>query len=87
MTKAQGSMIVDIGGGTTEVAVLALSGPVAVKSVKIAGDNLDDAIIDYVRKNHNLQIGPQMAETLKKTIGFAAPGGEEKTLEVAAVIP
>lgn len=83
VTKAQGSMIVDIGGGTTEVAVLALSGPVAVKSVKIAGDNLDDAIIDYVRKNHNLQIGPQMAETLKKTIGSAAPGGEEKTLEVA----
>jgi len=83
VTQAQGSMIVDIGGGTTEVAVLSLSGPVAIKSVKIAGDDLDDAIIDYVRKNHNLQIGPQTAETLKKTIGSATPVGEEKTLEVA----
>lgn len=83
VTEAQGSMIVDIGGGTTEVAILALGGPVAVKSVKIAGDNLDNAIIDYIRKNHNLQIGPLTAETLKKTIGSASDEGEEKTLEIA----
>ncbi|MBC8370839.1 MAG: rod shape-determining protein [Planctomycetes bacterium] len=83
VTEAEGSMIVDIGGGTTEVAILALGGPVAVKSVKIAGDNLDDAIIDYIRKNHNLQIGPLTAEMLKKTIGSASPEGEEKTLEIA----
>jgi rod shape-determining protein MreB len=83
VTEAQGSMIVDIGGGTTEVAILALGGPVAVKSVKIAGDNLDNAIIDYIRKNHNLLIGPLTAEMLKKTIGSATAEGEEKTLEIA----
>jgi len=83
ITEAQGSMIVDIGGGTTEVAILALGGPVTVKSVKIAGDNIDDAIIDFIRKTHNLQIGPQTAELLKKTIGSAWPLEEERTLEVA----
>lgn len=83
ITEAQGSMIVDIGGGTTEVAILALGGPVTVKSVKIAGDNMDDAIIDFIRKMHNLQIGPQTAELLKKTIGSAWALDEERTLEVA----
>lgn len=83
ITEAQGSMIVDIGGGTTEVAILALGGPVTVKSVKIAGDNMDDAIVDFIRKMHNLQIGPQTAELLKKTIGSAWALDEEKTLEVA----
>lgn len=83
ITEAEGSMIVDIGGGTTEVAILALGGPVTVKSVKIAGDNMDDAIVDFIRKTHNLQIGPQTAELLKKTIGSAWPLDEERTLEVA----
>lgn len=83
ITEAEGSMIVDIGGGTTQVAVLALGGAVAVKSVKLAGDNLDEAIVDYVRKTHNLQIGPQTAEQLKKTIGSASPLENEKTLEIA----
>lgn len=83
ITEAQGSMVVDIGGGTTEVAILALGGPVTVKSVKVAGDNMDDAIIDFVRKNHNLQIGPQTAELVKKTIGSAWPLDSEKTIEVA----
>ncbi len=83
ITEAEGSMIVDIGGGTTQVAVLALGGAVAVKSVKLAGDNLDEAIVDYVRKTHNLQIGPLTAEHLKKTIGSAWPLQSERTLEVA----
>ena len=83
ITEAQGSMIVDIGGGTTEVAILALGGPVTVKSVKVAGDNMDDAIIDFVRKSHNLQIGPLTAELVKKTIGSAWALTEEKTIEVA----
>jgi rod shape-determining protein MreB len=83
ITEAQGSMVVDIGGGTTEVAILALGGPVTVKSVKVAGDNMDDAIVDFVRKNHNLQIGPLTAELVKKTIGSAWELSEEKTIEVA----
>ncbi|MDP7061870.1 MAG: rod shape-determining protein [Planctomycetota bacterium] len=83
ITEAQGSMVVDIGGGTTEVAILALGGPVTVKSVKVAGDNMDDAIVDFVRKTHNLQIGPLTAELVKKTIGSAWALDDEKTLEVA----
>ena len=83
ITEARGSMVVDIGGGTTEVAILALGGPVAVKSVKVAGDNMDDAIIDHIRKTKNLQIGPQTAEHLKKTIGSAWALEQEKTLEIA----
>lgn len=83
ITEAQGSMVVDIGGGTTEVAILALGGPVTVKSVKVAGDNMDDAIVDFVRKTHNLQIGPLTAELVKKTIGSAWELSEEKTIEVA----
>ena len=83
VTEAQGSMIVDIGGGTTEVAILSLSGPVAVKSVKVAGDEMDEAIIDYLRKNHNLQVGPQTAEEIKKNIGSASPMEQEKSLQIA----
>ncbi|MCP4094563.1 MAG: rod shape-determining protein [Planctomycetes bacterium] len=83
ITEAQGSMVVDIGGGTTEVAILALGGPVTVKSVKVAGDNMDDAIVDFVRKTHNLQIGPLTAELVKKTIGSAWALDSEKTIEVA----
>ncbi|MFK5954954.1 MAG: rod shape-determining protein [Planctomycetota bacterium] len=83
ITEAEGSMVVDIGGGTTEVAILALGGPVSVKSVKMAGDNMDDAIVDFIRKSHNLQIGPQTAEQLKITIGSAWALKEEKTLEIA----
>jgi len=83
ITESRGSMIVDIGGGTTEVAILALSGPVEVKSVRVAGDEMDEAIIDYLRKTHNLQVGPQTAEELKKTIGSAVPLDQEKSLEIA----
>ena len=83
VTEAQGSMIVDIGGGTTEVAILSLSGPVSVKSVKVAGDEMDEAIIDYLRMNHNLQVGPQTAEEIKKNIGSASPMEQEKSLQIA----
>ncbi len=83
ITESQGSMVVDIGGGTTEVAILSLGGAVAVTSVKVAGDNMDEAIMSHIRKTHNLQIGPQTAEELKKTIGSAVSLEQEKTLEIA----
>lgn len=83
ITEAKGSMIVDIGGGTTEVAILALGGPVVVTSVKVAGDDMDEAIIGYLRKKHNLQVGPQTAEEIKKTIGSAMPLEQEKSMDVA----
>jgi rod shape-determining protein MreB len=77
-----GNMIVDIGGGTTEIAVIALSGIVANSSIRIAGDEMDDAIAQYIKKNYNLIIGEQTAENIKITIGNAFPTVEEKALEV-----
>jgi len=77
-----GSMIIDIGGGTTEIAVIALSGIVTNSSIRIAGDEMDDAIIQYVKKNYNLIIGEQMAENIKKEIGNAFPTVEDRSLEV-----
>lgn len=77
-----GSMIVDIGGGTTEVAVLALGGIVVSKSIRVAGDEMDEAIVAHCRKNYNLLIGERSAEQIKIDIGSAYPLGEEKTVEV-----
>lgn len=77
-----GNMIVDIGGGTTEIAVIALSGIVTNSSIRIAGDEMDDAIVQYIKKNYNLIIGEQTAENIKVTIGNAFPTVEEKALEV-----
>lgn len=77
-----GSMIVDIGGGTTEVAVLALGGIVVSKSIRVAGDEMDEAIVAHCRKNYNLLIGERTAEQIKIDIGSAYPLGEEKTVEV-----
>ena len=77
-----GNMIVDIGGGTTEIAVIALSGIVTNSSIRIAGDEMDDAIVQYIKKNYNLLIGEQTAENIKITIGNAFPTVEEKALEV-----
>jgi rod shape-determining protein MreB len=77
-----GNMIVDIGGGTTEIAVIALSGIVTNSSIRIAGDEMDDSIIQYIKKNYNLIIGEQTAENIKITIGNAFPTIEEKALEV-----
>ena len=68
-----GSMVVDIGGGTTEVAVISLGGIVCAESVRVGGDTMDTAIINFLRRKHNLLIGDAMAETLKKQIGAALP--------------
>jgi len=71
VTEPQGSMVVDIGGGTTEVAVLSLCGIVFATSVRVGGDKMDEAIIAYIRRNHNLLIGEATAERIKKEIGTA----------------
>ena len=76
------SMVVDIGGGTTEVAVISLSGIVCSKSVRIAGDKMDEEIVQYIKKNHNLFIGERSAEIIKMTIGGAYPDGELRTVDV-----
>jgi rod shape-determining protein MreB len=76
-------MIVDIGGGTTEVAVISLSGIVYSKSVRIAGDEMDEAIVQYIKKHYNLLVGERRAEEIKVTLGSAYPmGGDRRTMEV-----
>lgn len=84
VTEPTGTMIVDIGGGTTEVAVLSLSDVVYSRSTRVGGDHMDEAIINFVRRYHNLLIGETTAEQIKKTIGTAAyPNeGEGKTMQV-----
>jgi rod shape-determining protein MreB len=77
-----GNMIVDIGGGTTEVAVISLSGIVYAKSVRIAGDEMDEAIVQYIKKHYNLLVGERRAEEIKVTLGSAYPMGERRTMEV-----
>ena len=78
-----GNMIVDIGGGTTEVAVISLSGIVYSKSVRIAGDEMDEAIVQYIKKHYNLLVGERRAEEIKIKLGSAYPmGGERMTMEV-----
>ena len=77
-----GNMIVDIGGGTCDVAVISLDGIVVSTSIKVAGDDFDEAIIRYVRKKHNLLIGERTAEDIKITIGTAVEKPEQKVLEV-----
>jgi rod shape-determining protein MreB len=73
VTEPTGSMVVDIGGGTTEVAVLSLGGIVYAKSVRVGGDKMDEAIIAYIRRNHSLLVGESSAERIKKQIGSACP--------------
>ena len=80
--EARGSLIIDIGGGTTEIAVLALGGMVASTSLRVAGDELDDAIVNLLRRQHNLLIGEQTAERIKLTIGSAWPMEQELSMEV-----
>ncbi len=77
-----GNMVVDIGGGTTEIAVVALSGVVNVNSIRIAGDEMDEAIINYVKKNYNLIIGEQTAEIIKIKIGSAYATGKDEIMEI-----
>lgn len=80
--EPMGRMVIDIGGGTIDVAVISLGGIVASTSVKCAGDRLDRAIIDYVKKQHNLALGDKTAEEVKIKIGAAAPMNEELTMQV-----
>lgn len=80
ITRPEGIMIMDIGGGTTDIAVIALGGIVASTSLKVAGDRFDEVIIKYMRKKHKLYIGERTAEQLKSTIGTAAPREEEVTM-------
>ena len=84
VTEPTGSMIVDIGGGTTEVAVLSLGGIVYSRSVRVGGDKMDESIIAYIRRNHNLLVGEASAERIKKEIGSACPpeDGEGATMEI-----
>jgi rod shape-determining protein MreB len=80
--EARGSMVVDIGGGTTEVAIISLSGVVYAQSVRIGGDRFDEAIINYVRRNYGSLIGETTAERIKHEIGTAFPGSEVREFEV-----
>lgn len=84
VTEPTGSMVVDIGGGTTEVAVISLGGIVYSRSVRVGGDKMDEAIIAYIRRNHNLLIGEASAERIKKQVGSAYPpeDGNGPTMEV-----
>ena len=77
-----GNMIVDIGGGTTEVAVISLSGIVYSQSVRVAGDKMDEAIVQYVKRKYNMLIGERTAELIKITIGTAYPEKEIKTVDI-----
>src|SRR5579864_419731 len=82
VSEPVGSMMVDIGGGTTEVAVIALGGTVTSRSIRIAGDEMDEAIIQYSRKAYNLLIGERTAEDIKIKIGSAYPQKDEQSIEV-----
>jgi rod shape-determining protein MreB len=84
VTEATGSMVVDIGGGTTEVAVLSLGGIVYSRSVRVGGDKMDESIIGYIRRNSNLLVGEGSAERIKKTIGSACPpsDGDGKEMKI-----
>jgi rod shape-determining protein MreB len=82
ITEPTGNMIVDIGGGTTEVAVISLAGIVFSKSVRVGGDKMDEAIVQYIKRKYNLLIGERTAELIKITIGSASPGNEVQTMEI-----
>lgn len=82
ISKPQGNMIIDIGGGTADIAVIALDGPVVSESIKVAGDDFDEAILRYMRKKHNLLIGERTAEDIKVNIGCASKRPENVTMEI-----
>ena len=82
VAEATGSMVVDIGGGTTEVGVISLGGMVYAGSVRVGGDKFDEAIVNYIRRNYGMLIGEATAEHIKKQIGSAFPGSEVRELEV-----
>jgi len=82
VTEPSGNMIIDIGGGTTEVAVISLSGVVYANSTRVGGDKMDDAIISYVKRKYNLLIGERTAELIKIAIGTAYPDDDIRTMEI-----
>jgi rod shape-determining protein MreB len=82
ITEPTANMIVDIGGGTTEVAVISLAGIVYAKSVRVAGDKMDEAILQYIKRKHNLAIGERTAEEIKTTIGNVLPEEPYETMEI-----
>lgn len=83
VAEPSGSMVVDIGGGTSEVAVISLGGVVVSRSLRVAGDEFDDAIIHYIKKEYNLMIGERTAEDIKLKIGSAYPQDREETYDVS----
>ncbi|MBU0694376.1 MAG: rod shape-determining protein [Candidatus Omnitrophica bacterium] len=82
IAEPQGSMVIDVGGGTTEIAVISLGGIVYVRCIRVGGDEMDEAVIEHMKKNYNLMIGERTAEEIKIKIGSAWPLEEELTLEV-----
>ena len=82
ITEPSGNMVVDIGGGTTDIAVISLGGIVCSESVKVAGDSMDDAILSYIKRRYNLLIGEHMAERVKIEVGSAYPMEQAKTMMV-----
>ena len=82
IARPEGRMVVDVGGGTTDVAVISLSGVVSSESIKIAGDSFDEALVKYIKRKHNVLIGDSTAEELKRTIGCVFPRPEMETVEV-----
>ena len=82
ITQPDGHMVVDIGGGTADIAVISLSGVVESASIKIAGDQLNEAVVKYMRRKHNLLVGERTAEEMKKQIGCVFPKDEEETMDV-----
>ncbi|MBN2430776.1 MAG: rod shape-determining protein [Acidobacteria bacterium] len=82
ITEPSGNMIVDIGGGTTDIAVISLSGIVYSRTVKVAGDEMDEAIIQYIKRKHNLLIGERTAEQIKIELGSAFPLDKPITMEI-----
>ncbi|MBR0088235.1 MAG: rod shape-determining protein, partial [Clostridia bacterium] len=85
ISRARGTMVVDIGGGTTDIAVLSLGGIVASRSLKIAGDEFNEAIVRYMRKEKNMLIGPRTAERVKLEAGGVIPRGKEILTEVKGI--
>ncbi len=82
VTEPSGNMVVDIGGGTTEVAVISLAGIVVAKSIRVAGDKMDEAIVAYIKRKYNLLVGERTAEVIKKQIGNAYAVDEVMTMEI-----
>lgn len=82
ITEACGSMILDIGGGTTEIAILSLKGIVYSRSIRVGGDKMDESIANYIRRRYNILIGERTAEQIKIAVGSAMPTGQNLTIEV-----